>query len=614
MQFDNLSSEFLKILSPQNLAVNLDAIKLEAFARQLTQGQTLTGQVAQVLSQGRALVNFEGTQVLVELGRSVLPREVLTVQVDRTQPSPVLKLLSSTPPAGSLDEAGPNRPASPSNIASSPTRQDGVITTLSTSGIRREQAFSLRALEHGVRQIFGGNPLPATEAKVTLTEKLPGPVPGTAKGGPESTSINKSPSQQLGEAGSQISRNVPAATGEAASSSVRENRNTQGDVARFSRPLEFKVADDQFLSRQGLDQLKLEPNSQIRLDVLRVTDSQTLLARTPTGIVAVKTVHAGIFKPGDPVIASVQTHQGKPFLEGIARDQIIQPVTTSMIKPVFPQRQPIGAIAADLEQNVLGAPALKDIPLDAKLIARIQQTIHVLKTPAPEALSESRVQELVNRSGVNYEPQVRNLLLEGDHPDTRIQLEQDLKGQVLELVRKLDDHIKKMSLPEPILRQVSDMVQNVQRTIQGIEYHQLNQQFSRQENLPVLLQVPSHLLGNEEHIQIYVRRDFEEGAGQDSDPREQYKLVFLLDLSALGSLRIDTQIREEGLSIHINSEDPQVIQFINSRSGALEDSLKEMGFSADILGRVQEKIEMEMPDVIAERMVYDPTRLVDIET
>ena len=55
MQFDNLSSEFLKILSPQSQSLNLDAIKLEAFARQFSEGQTLTGQVTQVLSQGRAL-------------------------------------------------------------------------------------------------------------------------------------------------------------------------------------------------------------------------------------------------------------------------------------------------------------------------------------------------------------------------------------------------------------------------------------------------------------------------------------------------------------------------------------------------------------------------------
>ncbi len=122
------------------------------------------------------------------------------------------------------------------------------------------------------------------------------------------------------------------------------------------------------------------------------------------------------------------------------------------------------------------------------------------------------------------------------------------------------------------------------------------------------------MLGGGENIQIYVRKDFKEGKGQGTGAKEHYNLVFLLDLSNLGPLRIDTQVRQDGLTIHINSENSDVIQFINSRTDELQEPLQEMGFPAEILGRVQEKVEMEMPDVVAELMVDEPTRLVDIET
>lgn len=163
MVSSNLPPQILKILSPQTLSLKLDAIKLEVFARTFSAGQTVQGRVAQTLPQGRAVVNFEGRAVLVEVGQSLKAGQILTARVEQTTPSPVLKLLSLEPAPQTSNRGQAGGPA-PQNPSPAQTPRPDVTATFSPQAMQKENR---------IRQ---STPQNASTGKPPLAQNEPNPA------------------------------------------------------------------------------------------------------------------------------------------------------------------------------------------------------------------------------------------------------------------------------------------------------------------------------------------------------------------------------------------------------------------------------------------------------
>jgi len=93
-----------------------------------------------------------------------------------------------------------------------------------------------------------------------------------------------------------------------------------------------------------------------------------------------------------------------------------------------------------------------------------------------------------------------------------------------------------------------------------------------------------------------------------------FNLVFLLELSALGNLRIDSRVSETGISVDILGQSPEVIEFINQRAPEFEARMEELGFQITVSGLVQKQVEMDVPDILSNLLVDRSLNLVDIKT
>jgi hypothetical protein len=91
-------------------------------------------------------------------------------------------------------------------------------------------------------------------------------------------------------------------------------------------------------------------------------------------------------------------------------------------------------------------------------------------------------------------------------------------------------------------------------------------------------------------------------------------LVFLLNLSALGDLRIETKMFKDEVSIQIAGSNPDAIQFIQAHVSELEDLFQEEGFSISVTSRHQTEVSMEVPDSLGQLLVDTPLQMVDLKT
>lgn len=597
----NPSSQILKILSPQNLSLKLEALKLEAFAQAFKPGDTLEGRVTQVLARGRAVVQFNGKPVLIELDQALRTGQRLTAQVEQTTPSPVLKLLRlhSPPPAPQQDTPATKTPP-PSDVTA----------TLSRLAVHKENKLnpSLPNKPAEAGSTSNANASAGKKAPATQNPATSGAAGSLLKTGNENSHPLK-PAVESRPAGP----SRPHSSAEPAASS-RANRSSSppGIVTRLSSQGSQTVAAEHVLTRQDLQRLQLEPNVRALLQTVRVQDAGTLIARSGSGEVTVPVPHAALFRAGDPVVATPRPVQNGFFLEATPSEQQVRPVTPQLIKPMIAARQPLGDMVYDLRKVIQEFATLQDSKIDPELIGKLRDTLRLLHPPKGEGIEASRLQEMVDRSGIQYEGKVKNLLLQGDGADRLNRLQFDLKGQLLELASKMEEAAHKPGTAAT--RPLHEILQTVQRAVQNIEFHQLSNQFSKQEQLPQLLPVPHSLFEGESDFRIYVRHEGEDGQGASSKNKETYNLVFLLDMTALGPLRIDTQVRQEGVSVSIQGENAAVIEFIQARIPEWETRMQEMGFAARIAASLKQHVDREVPDIMSEWVIQEPARLVDIET
>jgi len=431
--------------------------------------------------------------------------------------------------------------------------------------------------------------------------KLVDPVPGSQDHVPSAT-VGKNSSKS----------NAPSKPEN--SSTPTPVHNEPDFVTRFSRNNLAKNNFAESLSPSDLSRLQLVKGQEARGEVLQVIDNKTLLARINQNEVKVHTTDGGHFKPGDPVVARVLSQGKGYYLYAEPAAQGSRPVVPAMIRPYLSNYQTLTNTIASVENKVLGHPVLKEIKTDPALMERLRETVQTLQPRDPGQLDGAKIKEIMDRSGIHYEAKVKNLNFENLSAERRLELGRDFKGQLLEFSKTLESELSKANLPETLIKPTGELLTQVRQAIQNIEFQQLSHQYSKQENHPLLLQIPNSFFGEGETVRIYFRDGADNSKGNQNNKSKDLNLVFLLDLSALGNLRIDSRVNDNGISVNIFSESPEIIEFINQRAPELKARMEELGFQITVTGLVQKQVEMDVPDIMSNLLVDRSLNLVDIKT
>ncbi len=486
---------------PQNLVKIL--AKDETFAKLLDSvqgikvGQSIKGQVAQVLSGGKVLLDLNGQKVAAETNGNLTKGQPIQAKVVSVAPSVILKVSPENLNSGTAAK----------NIAQKGTPETSVKITLSKPS--------------------GSSELPKAEGQVNLR-------PGqTAQG--TATKILESGKVQVRIQNVEVTAQLPA----------------EAKPVRIGENVLIKAIPN----KEGVSFQILNPENQT------------------------------------------------PKIDGAA------------LKNYLPAKQDMGKMLTDLESIFNKNPDLGKYKIDSDVVQRLRDTIKVL-IPREESVPDSaRLKEQVDRSGINYEAKVKKAVDEGVILDRKPILSKDLKGQLLELQTKLEKFLAKEGelLPPQTQRTISETIQQVKLASDNIELQQLSNQFSKQEQNPLVLQIPDPYMPEAKTAKLFIR-DGEGSEGGKGGDKKDFHMVFLLNLSAIGNIRIDAKLNGNNLAADFASEDKNVVNLIGAGKEGLKKKLDELGFSASINASVKEKSDMEMEDSTGEALKGVSTRLVDIKT
>lgn len=558
MLSDHLSPNTLRPIFSHALSLKLEIIKLEAFIQNYSTGQTLAGKVVQVLPEQKAVVELQGEKLLLQFPRPVNPGQNIVIKIEQVHPSPILKLTE-------LSSLTSTQKIAPRNLAK-------VGAHLNTQESDKT-SFQNRSTD----SLLG---TPAPEKSV---------APG-------------------------------AKNGQAAPDTQVTNPLTKAEL-KATAPLDKRVTTAP-LSKTDLKPLGIEGGQKVKAEVLRVVDRETVQVRFNDNAVTIRYAASQKLQPGEPIYLHAKPiPSGKFVLEveqiPIPSVTVRPPLELSVLKNYLPARQPLIQVLAGLKEVFLEGPLtqLRELHIDPVQLKQLQANLQKIISREFKTPDAAQLKEMVDRSGFHYEAKVKDFVLKPGLSNKNVLLENDLKGQLMRLARQLEQIPAGATESTASEKFTGKLMAQVNQAVSNIELQQLTHHFAKEEQHPLLLQLPENLLGEEDRFKIYIFPDQREDAGRESDFHNRiFNLVFLLNLSALGDLRIETKIFKDEISIHITGSNSDAVQFIQAHVPELEDLFQEEGFSISVTSQHQTEVSMEVPDSLGQLLIDTPLQMVDLKT
>jgi len=295
-------------------------------------------------------------------------------------------------------------------------------------------------------------------------------------------------------------------------------------------------------------------------------------------------------------------------------------VETSDIKDLLPFKEPFGKMIQQLK-SLIDSPVFENlIKFDSLLIKRLVKTLNLLSpqiktndsTQLQEIFNGKNLKEQVDISGINYESKVKHIF-EGKVPfQIPSKLNMDLKYQLLDLLNVITPSSKESDNNLNQQRPLMDVIKKIRHAVDNVELHQLTNQLARQESQPIVIQIPDPInFGKTIKVYIKPTEDSEENSKKEKDG---VLLVFFLNMSVIGNLRVDAQVLKESISIKIKVEDNNVAKFIDSKLVEFSSNLKDLGCTINATCSTIPIIEDDIASELNQLLINDDKRLVDLTT
>ncbi len=363
----------------------------------------------------------------------------------------------------------------------------------------------------------------------------------------------------------------------------------------------------------GLEEFHQSPSSNMtNARVISILDSKSILVETGGKSFSVPVANAENFKPGSQVsIYFKKTESGKQTVLVETSTNQTKRLDFNSLKPYLPARMPLAKMANLLRSEILDSPVIPDLKIQSDVVARLRDTLRLFLPSEGEIPNATQVRQQVESSGINYEAKVRQVLEFPSSIQARKELASDLKGLLLELYHSTEQVSAKVVQNAP--GRFAEFRQTIKYAIDNIELNQLSSQISKQENQPLVIQIPNPLSSGNKTIQLFVRDDSSENETGNKNPKKNHHVAFFLDLSSLGKIKINAKMNQESLSVCIDVESEEIANFIRHRTNDFEEKMNENKINTSVECFVTHEVKPAKDNLI-ELLVSQNTSLINIQT
>ena len=371
----------------------------------------------------------------------------------------------------------------------------------------------------------------------------------------------------------------------------------------------------QEMSAREIDSMNLLPGQTIKATVIDISGKNNAVVKFKNRLI---TAYFPALSPKPGANASlVVTAHGDNFRLVAQQDGTPKAIDIFKIKALLPFKESFGEMIQKLDVLINSSEVIKNLSTETGLVERFVKTLNLFKIQSLgkrfPVQDSTQLKEQIDLSGINYEPKVKKIFQGKEPYKVPHDLKVDLKGQLMRLLEVVEARVEEKDTSLNQRRQFMEAIKIFRSAVGNIELQQLTNQVSRQESQPIVLQIPDPFMIGKT-VNLYVRHVDNEGKGKSNKDNDSVLLVFLLELSALGNLRVDAKMNKESISVRIDVENQDIAQFIDGNLKEFCARLGELGFEVNASCSVVRKIEDNLSNQLNQLLIDDSKRLVDLTT
>ncbi|MBL4775637.1 MAG: flagellar hook-length control protein FliK [Mariprofundus sp.] len=233
-------------------------------------------------------------------------------------------------------------------------------------------------------------------------------------------------------------------------------------------------------------------------------------------------------------------------------------------------------------RNLLPSLPANTLPQNNNL-PPLEATLRANALTAEQPLNGERITQMIRHAGAGLESKLLNLSqslsINASQAALNPSLQHDLKSIMLQLANPQSSKAQQSQT-------IKTLTELAQQGVARIETGQALNVLAQMQGEGMRIELP--MLVNQQLVNVqlsiqqnesYESDDLDEGKG--SNP--SYNILFALELSQLGNIRVDANISETSVHARIHSESPSSNQFIADNLQRLEERLQNLGFNETYL-------------------------------
>jgi hypothetical protein len=216
------------------------------------------------------------------------------------------------------------------------------------------------------------------------------------------------------------------------------------------------------------------------------------------------------------------------------------------------------------------------------------------------------LREAVRSLGLQLESDLRKALESPcEHRDIPpASLKESLKPSLMKVIEECQAKLQSAEINSVDAKAIQELTPALERTVRAIESQQvLNVHFQETEG-KLLLQVPLMLPGLMGKADIVIRD--EECCPDKGGRKEAFRVVFALEMDALGDVMAQAHFRGKEATIRIYCEKDPVASFVSGLLPELETQLSAAGYRVtELVARVESNVQEAMEECLREEFYGD---------
>lgn len=280
---------------------------------------------------------------------------------------------------------------------------------------------------------------------------------------------------------------------------------------------------------------------------------------------------------GEPLTVKVESLNPQVIMRLIEADSLPEDKLLSILKRLPIQKADFGKSIENLIKTI--SNNISDSNFKSEPLLKFKEALFNFPIKLSDDIKPEDIKKIIKDSGIFYEDKILKLLETGLSKESIKELNNDIKNKLMLFIKDYMPTSDNLKINKELEKGLKNLINNIE-SHQSVNILAQSDSKINPEQKNFIFQIPYIIQNEFKTIKFYLKNK-KQGKGEEK-LKEEYSLVFILDMINTGMLRINVNIKDKDVYCNINTEKEKVASFFKQFAPDLTKQLSSIGLNVTV--------------------------------